>query len=110
MRSCKEFQDSVADGSYKEKGWKGAAYATSKSGVIAYTRALANEYAKQGKKVDVVSCCPSYVNTDMTKGKGYKTLDQGTETPVLLALRQVNAKPGEFWSEGKRFDWDNKFD
>lgn len=59
MRSCKEFQDSVADGSYKEKGWKGAAYATSKSGVIAYTRALANEYAKQGKKVDVVSCCPS---------------------------------------------------
>lgn len=46
----------------------------------------------------------------MTKGKGYKTLDQGAETPVLLALRKVDAKPGEFWSEGKRFDWDHKFD
>ncbi|TKY87218.1 hypothetical protein EX895_003895 [Sporisorium graminicola] len=105
-----EFQDSVADGSYQQKGWKGAAYGTSKSGVIAYTRALANEYKQQGKNIDVISCCPGYVNTDMTKGKGYKTLDQGAETPVLLALRKVDAKPGEFWSEGKRFDWDNKVD
>ncbi|EST07763.1 Short-chain dehydrogenase/reductase SDR [Kalmanozyma brasiliensis GHG001] len=102
-----EFQDVVADGSWKEKGWKGAAYATSKSGVIAYTRALAKEYEQQGKNVFVVSCCPGYVNTDMTKGKGYKTLDQGAETPVLLALQEVGAKPGEFWSEKKANDWEN---
>lgn len=43
----------------------------------------------------------------MTKGKGYKTLDQGAETPVLLALHEVNAKPGEFWSEKKACDWEN---
>lgn len=54
----KEFQDVVADGTWKEKGWKGAAYATSKSGVIAYTRALALQYEKEGKNVHVVSCCP----------------------------------------------------
>ena len=53
-----EFQDVVAEGSWKEKGWKGAAYATSKSGVIAYTRALAKQYQQEGKKVDVFSCCP----------------------------------------------------
>ncbi|SPO22011.1 related to carbonyl reductase [Ustilago trichophora] len=102
----KEFQDVVADGTWKEKGWKGAAYATSKSGVIAYTRALAKQYEQQGKKVEVVSCCPGYVNTDMTKGKGYKTLDQGAETPVLLALGMTDAKPGEFWSEKKICDWE----
>lgn len=102
----KEFQEVVADGSWKEKGWKGAAYATSKSGVIAYTRALAKQYQHEGKKVDVFSCCPGYVNTDMTKGKGYKTLDQGAETPVLLALHKTDAKPGEFWSEKKVCDWE----
>ncbi|SPO23328.1 related to carbonyl reductase [Ustilago trichophora] len=102
----KEFQEVVADGTWKEKGWKGAAYATSKSGVIAYTRALASQYQQQDKKVEVVSCCPGYVNTDMTKGKGYKTLDQGAETPVLLALGMTNAKPGEFWSEKKICDWE----
>lgn len=54
----KEFVQVVNDGTWKEKGWKGAAYATSKSGVIAYTRALANKYKEEGKNVEVVSCCP----------------------------------------------------
>ncbi|KAJ1028530.1 hypothetical protein NDA16_001696 [Ustilago loliicola] len=102
----KEFVDVVADGTWKEKGWKGAAYATSKSGVIAYTRALAKQYEGEGKNVSVFSCCPGYVNTDMTKGKGHKTLDQGAETPVYLALHSTDAKPGEFWSDKKAVDWE----
>ena len=53
-----EFVQAVQDDTWKEKGWKGAAYSTSKSGVIAYTRALAKQYEKEGKKVDVFSCCP----------------------------------------------------
>ena len=106
----KEFQQVVADGSWKENGWKGVAYATSKSGVIAYTRALAKQYQQEGRNVHVVSCCPGYVNMDMTKGKGYKTLDQGAETPVLLALNKLDAKPGEFWSDKKVYDWENRSD
>ena len=106
----KEFQQVVADGSWKENGWKGVAYATCKSGVIAYTRALAKQYQQEGRNVHVVSCCPGYVNTDMTKGKGYKTLDQGAETPVLLALNKLDAKPGEFWSDKKVYDWENRSD
>lgn len=139
----RDFHEAVADGTWKEKGWKGSAYATSKSGVIAYTRALAQQYQQQGNKVQVFSCCPGCkyrigddsmmcirisrksaeqscntpsscsgpcyhhadVNTDMTKGKGHKTLDQGAETPVLLAL-QAEAKPGEFWYEKKPYDWE----
>ncbi len=54
----KEFYEVVKDGSYKEKGWKEAAYGTSKSGVIAYMRALAEQYKQLGKNVDVFSCCP----------------------------------------------------
>lgn len=53
-----EFVNAVADGSYKEKGWKGAAYSASKCGLIAYTKALADEYKKQGKKTVVNAVCP----------------------------------------------------
>lgn len=53
-----EFVSAVADGSYKDKGWKGAAYSASKCGLIAYTRALAEEYERQGKKTVVNAVCP----------------------------------------------------
>ena len=53
-------------------------------------------------------CAFPDVNTDMTKGKGHKTLDAGAETPVYLALHSKDAKPGEFWSEKKAVDWENK--
>lgn len=45
------------------------------------------------------------VNTDMTKGKGIKTLDQGAETPVLVALQETKGISGEFWSEKKVAQW-----
>ena len=54
----REFQEVMTDGSWKQKGWKESCYGTSKSGLIAYTRALAKQYQQQGKKVDVFSCCP----------------------------------------------------
>lgn len=44
----------------------------------------------------------------MTKGKGHKTLDQGAETPVYLALHNTGAKSGEFWFEKKAYDWELK--
>lgn len=43
----------------------GSAYAASKGGVIAYTRALAVEYAKQGVRANCV--CPGAVDTPMTQ-------------------------------------------
>ncbi|PWZ01922.1 NAD(P)-binding protein [Testicularia cyperi] len=103
-----DFQTAVADNTWKEKGWKGAAYATSKAGLIAYTKALAKDYQSQGKNVTVNACCPGYVNTDMTKGKGYKTLDQGAETPVFLAIQEKEGITGEFWSEKKVHPWEVK--
>lgn len=41
----------------------------------------------------------------MTKGKGVKTLDQGAETPVLVALQETKGISGEFWSEKKVAQW-----
>ena len=44
----------------------GAAYGASKGGVLAFTRALAVEYGKQGVRVNTV--CPGSIKTPMTAG------------------------------------------
>lgn len=99
-----EFTRAVANGTH-EKDWPSAAYAVSKAGVIGMTKLIAEQNAQTGSKVLVNSCCPGYVNTDMTKGKGVKTPDQGAQTPVLLALGDINSSNAKFWSEGKIKEW-----
>jgi carbonyl reductase 1 len=46
-----------------------------------------------------------YVNTDMTKGRGTKTTDQGAKTPVMLALKDIGGRTGEFWQSEKVIEW-----
>lgn len=99
------FAHAVEQGVQEKEGWPSAAYAVSKTGLIGATRALANEEREKGSRVLVNSCCPGYVNTDMTKGRGVKTVDQGAETPVMLALGDLDGKSGEFWEKMKVSEW-----
>lgn len=99
------FQKAVTDGNEKAEGWPSAAYAVSKAGVIGLTRTIATEAQQQGSKVLINSCCPGYVKTDMTKGGGAKTPDQGAQTPVLLALQDIDGKSGTFWQHEKQIEW-----
>lgn len=99
------FTAAVREGKEKEKGWPSAAYSVSKSGVTGMTRAVALEQKAQGGTVLVNSCCPGYVNTDMTKHRGYKTVDQGAQTPVLLAVEDIKGVAGEFWQHEKVIEW-----
>lgn len=89
----------------KEAGFPSAAYAVSKAGLIGATRALALSQKEAGSSVLINSCCPGYVNTDMTKGNGVLTPDQGAQTPVKLAIGDIQHRSGEFWHEGKPADW-----
>jgi carbonyl reductase 1 len=50
-------------------------------------------------------CCPGYVNTELTKGKGYKTIDQGAKTPVMMALQNLGGRSGLFYSDEKEVKW-----
>ena len=99
------FTSAVKEGKEKQKGWPSAAYAVSKSGVIGATRAIASQHRKEGGKVLVNSCCPGFVSTDMTKHRGVKTIDQGAETPVLLALGDIKGVTGEFWQNERVIEW-----
>ncbi|KAK0267402.1 hypothetical protein LTR35_016351 [Friedmanniomyces endolithicus] len=68
-----KFKAAVAEGKEKQAGFPSAAYAVSKAGETAFTKAIAMEEAKRNRGVLVNACCPGYVKTDMTKGGGAKT-------------------------------------
>jgi carbonyl reductase 1 len=102
-----EFQVAVEQGREKEAGFLSAAYATSKAGLIGGTRALAREVEGKGSKVLVNSCCPGYVNTDMSKGNGTKSPDEGAQTPVWLAIQDFGGKTGAFYRDEKEIEWED---
>lgn len=93
------FTRAVEQGKERELGWPSAAYAVSKSGITGLTRAVALEEEKgKASGVLVNSCCPGFVSTDMTKNRGAKTVDEGAQTPVLLACGDIKGTAGEFVS------------
>ncbi|RMZ91154.1 hypothetical protein DV736_g1596, partial [Chaetothyriales sp. CBS 134916] len=92
-----DFSSAVGRNSYQHD-WPDSAYAVSKAGVIGMTKTIA---AATGNRVLINCVCPGYVNTDMTKGRGIRTVDQGAETPVQLALGDIQGKTGTFWMNGK---------
>ncbi|KAK0742676.1 carbonyl reductase [Schizothecium vesticola] len=101
-----EFTSAVERGREKEEGWPSAAYATSKAGEIGMTLQIAAEVKWEGKNgVLVNACCPGWVVTDMTKGMGHKTPDQGAQTPVMLAIGDIGEKSGGFWQNEKEISW-----
>lgn len=99
------FNTAVAQGKEKEEGWPSAAYAVSKAGETAFTKAIAMEEEKKGRGVLVNACCPGYVVTDMTRGGGSKTPDEGAQTPVLLAIQDIGGVTGGLWQSEKFMEW-----
>ena len=100
-----DFSSAVAKNEYRAQGWPGAAYAVSKAGTIGFTKVIAREETKRGRGVLVNVCCPGWVKTDMTKGGGAKTPDEGAMTPVLLGVGDISGKTGEFWQHEKVIQW-----
>ncbi|KAF2202083.1 carbonyl reductase [Delitschia confertaspora ATCC 74209] len=100
-----DFAAAVEARKEKEMGWPSAAYMVSKAGLIGGTRALAAAEKERGGKVIIKCCCPGYVNTDMTRGNGPLTPDEGAQTPVMLALQDLNGREELFWKNEKPFEW-----
>ncbi|KAJ0304883.1 hypothetical protein COL5a_004369 [Colletotrichum fioriniae] len=100
-----DFTAAVDKGTQEKQGWPSAAYAVSKAGEIGMTKAIAKELQDKGSKLLVNSCHPGYVVTDMTRGGGTKTPDEGAQTPVHLAIADIGGKTGEYWSDEKVARW-----
>lgn len=100
-----QFQTAVDKGEQSKSGFPSSAYGVSKAGVTAVTKVLAMLEAQRGSGVLVNACCPGYVKTDMTRGGGMITPDEGAQTPVLLALGDIGTTSGEFWKDEKAKAW-----
>jgi len=64
-------------------------------------KAIATAEKEKGSEVLINSCCPGYVKTDMTRGGGSKTPDQGAQIPVMIALEDLSYRSGLFWQDEK---------
>lgn len=100
-----KFKNAVIAGSEKQAGFPSAAYAVSKAGETAFTKVVAMEAERAGRGVLINACCPGYVKTDMTRGGGVKTPDEGAKTPVMLALQDIGGKTGRYWQDGVEAEW-----
>ncbi|KAM7539420.1 hypothetical protein Aperf_G00000049222 [Anoplocephala perfoliata] len=116
--SLKEVDDLMADfvkhaeiGDHQKVGFANTAYGMSKVGLWKATEILAEQYKSDPRHILINSCCPGYVNTDMTSHKGVKTILEGADTPFYLATLPDDAKEpyGQFVSERKIAKVDARF-
>ncbi|XP_038684826.1 (+)-neomenthol dehydrogenase-like [Tripterygium wilfordii] len=93
------FLKDFKEGSLETKGWPTVlpAYQMSKVALNAYTRLLAKNYPE----ICVNCICPGYVKTDMSRGIGILTVEEGGAGPVKLALLPNGSPSGLFFVNGK---------
>jgi len=112
-RLMHQYLDSVEKGTWKEDGWPASPYAVSKTGLIGLSLILGRQLGLDGSKdtevheqgrVLINACCPGYVRTDMTKGKGRRTPERAAALPLKLALQTIEAS-GEFWEGESISNW-----
>ena len=87
-----------------------SSYGMSKLALIAVSEMMGKSLAADAGRPGILlnSCCPGYVNTDMTKHQGPLTPEQGADTLVWLALlppNQPNNPSAQFLAERKTIDW-----
>ncbi|CAL5397878.1 unnamed protein product [Camellia sinensis] len=90
-----EFLKDFKEGALETKGWPTfwSAYTVSKAAINAYTRILAKKYP-----TFCINCiCPGWVKTDINNNLGKKTIEQGAQCPVKLALLPDDGPSGLFF-------------
>ncbi|KAL5967435.1 Carbonyl reductase NADPH 3 [Taenia solium] len=97
-------------GDHEKTGFSNSAYGMSKVGLWKATGILAEQYKSDPRHILINSCCPGYVDTDMTSHKGPKTIFEGADTPVYLATLPKGATEpyGQFVSERHVVDVDKE--
>lgn len=78
-------------------------YRFSKTALNALTRILADEL--QGTRIKVNSVCPGWVRTDMGGSGATRSVEQGAETPVWLALLPDDGPSGGFFRDKQPIPW-----
>ena len=78
------------------------AYAVSKAGLNALTVKAAQAL---GDGVKVNSACPGWVRTDMGGDKAPRSVEEGADTPIWLAMLPDDGPTGGFFRNRRPIDW-----
>lgn len=84
LQLSKEFRASIEDNTYSEKGWPSSAYGISKLLLNKYSLVLSTRKSILDHNIQVYSCCPGWVRTDMGGPQAYRSLEEGSVNPVYL--------------------------
>ncbi len=79
------------------------AYRMSKAALNAVTRVLAEEV--KGSNILINSACPGWVKTEMGGPRAERSIEEGADTPVWLALLPDDGPSGGFFQDRKAFPW-----
>jgi NAD(P)-dependent dehydrogenase (short-subunit alcohol dehydrogenase family) len=90
-------------GQLSEMGAEHPAYRMSKAALNALTRTLAAELGEGAIKVN--SMCPGWVKTDLGGSDAPRTVEQGAETAVWLAMLPDDGPSGGFFRDKKPIAW-----
>ena len=88
VERMREYVRLAKENKLKDSGWPSTPYDISKLAVIVMSKLHANWLQKHqsDKHILLNSCCPGWVQTDMGGTGAPKSLAQGIETPLYLAL------------------------
>ncbi|WCJ43541.1 NAD(P)-binding Rossmann-fold superfamily protein [Euphorbia peplus] len=94
-----QYLNDFKEGALESKGWPAysSAYILSKAALNAYTRIQ----AKKLQNIRINCACPGHVNTDFTLNSGSRTIKEGAECPVTIALLPKEGPSGGFFAENK---------
>ena len=90
-----KFVEDTKNGVHRKEGWPdNNTYGVAKLGITALSRIQARKLSEQrgGDKILLNACCPGWVRTDMGGSKAPKSLEEGIETLVYLALLPSDAE------------------
>jgi NAD(P)-dependent dehydrogenase (short-subunit alcohol dehydrogenase family) len=90
-------------GQLSDMGGHAPAYRVSKTGLNALTRMLTTELGNENILVN--SCCPGWVRTDMGGPGARRSVEQGAETPVWLAMLPDDGPRGGFFRDREPIPW-----
>ncbi|MCY4129055.1 MAG: SDR family oxidoreductase, partial [Gammaproteobacteria bacterium] len=90
-------------GSLASMGGGSPAYRVTTTALNAMTKVLASEFRGTGV---LVNCChPGWVRTDMGGRGASKSIDEGADTPVWLALLPKDGPTGGYFQDRKPMPW-----
>lgn len=117
LRTCRAFLPMMFEAGYgrvvnvssemgqlSTMGGGSAAYRMSKSALNAMTVILSAE-TRRYPNVKINCCCPGWVRTDMGGPGATKSVAQGADTVVWLAVLPDNGPTGGFFQDRKRIAW-----